>query len=88
MQVKELNIERASSYAPNPGQFVGKVTLSGETGSQEILLSATAISAIFAVIRNEASETAKKNAAATSRSIESASNEPLLLASVGGAGDE
>lgn len=84
MQVTSLEIVRGSSYSATPGQFIGKVDLTGESGTQTIHLSATAISAIFSIVREEAAATAKANAAAVSRSIESASNEPLLLSSISG----
>ena len=81
MQVKSLEIRQANKWSDEEKNkvFVGFVTLVGETGKQEIVLSSATISKVFALIRTDASNTAKANAALVSNSIEEAETAPLLI---------
>ena len=81
MTITGLTIETASSYSPNAGQLMGKVTLEGASGRQEIALSAQALSLLFGVVAAEIIETARRNAAMAKASVEEAISRPLLSGS-------
>lgn len=81
MQIVSLTVDRYSRYDNKAGQFKGIVELEGENGKQTLNLSMTSISAIFAVIRADAVEKARINAAATAQAVDNATNDPLLLGS-------
>lgn len=78
-QVTELHIVRADQWSPNKGMLVGKVTIASEEGKQEIRLTAVTISAIFNLIRSQASATARANAATVAEAIDEATAEAGLI---------
>ena len=79
MKLKKLEIRRTESYDTKPLTLQGLVTLQGETGQQDIVLSAGAISRLIAVISDEVVTSAKNNAKMVANSMREASDEVLLL---------
>ena len=79
MKLKKLEIRRTESYDTKPLTLQGLVTLQGETGQQDIVLSAGAISRLIAVISDEVVTSAKNNAKMVANSLREASDEVLLL---------
>lgn len=79
MKLKKLEIRRTESYDPKPLTLQGLITLQGETGQQDIVLSAGAISRLIAVISEEVITSAKSNAKMVANSLLEASDEVLLL---------
>lgn len=59
MIIKELKIQRRSTYEPNPGSLYGSITVSGHAGTQEINLSGSAMAAILRAIESEVLITGK-----------------------------
>lgn len=80
MKIVSLTIEAASSYRSNAGQLVGKVRLEGPTGSQEVVLSNSALSRIFGVVGVDITESARRNALMTKAAVDDAVHGPLLEA--------
>lgn len=78
MKVIKLNIARRASYEVRPGELIGTVTLEGDRGSQELVLSPAALSRIFGVIAVEVEFTARRNAKETRFAMDDAVHEPLL----------
>lgn len=78
MQITELKFKKRESYEDMPNQLVGAVTLCGPTGKQEIILSSSAMSKIFGVIKDELVSTSKSNAALTANAVDEAIHAPLL----------
>jgi hypothetical protein len=78
MKITSLTIETASSYSPNAGQLVGKVRLEGPTGSQEVVLSNSALSRIFGVVGADITESTRRNALMTKAAVDDAVHGPLL----------
>jgi hypothetical protein len=83
MKLKKLEIRRTESYATPANVLQGIVTLQGETGQQDIVLSAGAISRLISVISDEVAITAKNNAKMASNAMKEACDEVLLLESDG-----
>jgi len=83
MKVIGIEIVRRASYETDAGSFKGKIVLEGEGGKQELVLSAKTMSAVFKLVREEASVTARRNAGDTSSAIEEAVHSTLLLESAG-----
>lgn len=81
MEVKALRIEARSQYAEFSQPFKGVVELEGTNGKQEVRLSDASISAIFSIIKEQVSATAKNNAKSTRDAVQSASDAPLLIES-------
>jgi len=79
MKLKKLEIRRTESYDTKPLTLQGLITLQGETGQQDIVLSAGAISRLIAVISEEVITSAKSNAKMVANSLLEASDEVLLL---------
>ncbi len=79
MKLKKLEIRRTESYDTKPLTLQGLVTLQGDTGQQDIVLSAGAISRLIAVISDEVITSAKNNAKMVANSMREASDEVLLL---------
>jgi len=59
MLIKELKIQRKSTYDSNPGTLYGSITISGHAGTQEINLSGAAMVAILRAIECEVLVTGK-----------------------------
>ena len=83
MKLKKLEIRRAESYESNANSLRGLVTLQGDTGQQDIVLSPGAISRIIAVIGEEVASTAKTNSKMALNAMKEAEDELLLLESDG-----
>lgn len=79
MKLKKLEIRRTESYDTKPLTLQGLVTLRGETGQQDIVLSPGAISRLIAVIADEVVVSARNNARMVANSMQEASDEILLL---------
>lgn len=60
MIVKELQIQRKSTYDSNPGALYGTITIVGQGGTQQINLSGTAMVAILSAVEHEVLATAKR----------------------------
>jgi hypothetical protein len=78
MRITALDIRKRASYEESAGQLVGTVTLEGITGKQEIVLSPSAMSQIFAVIGSEVIERSRNNAAMVKAAVDEAVHAPLL----------
>jgi hypothetical protein len=83
MKLTELEITRGSSYSSTPNMLIGRVKIEGATGSQEIALSAGAISRLIGCIATEVAQTARGNAQQTASVLENATQEALLIESDG-----
>jgi len=83
MKLKKLEIRRTESYDSPPHQLKGLVTIQGETGQQDIVLSAGAISRLINLISDEVSISAKNNAKMAANAMREASDEVLLIESDG-----
>ena len=59
MVIKELRIQRKSTYDSSPGTLYGSVSITGHGGSQDINLSGAAMAAILTCIQLEVTKTAK-----------------------------
>lgn len=59
MIVRELTIQRKSTYDSNPGALYGSITIVGQGGVQQINLSGQAMVAILRAIESEVLKTAK-----------------------------
>jgi hypothetical protein len=79
MKVQKFDIRRNASYEDPPNALVGKVTLVGEQGSMEIVLSPATLGRIFQLILAEATATAKDNARLVERALDDAAHERLTL---------
>ncbi len=79
MRIRELRIKRQESYESNPHQLLGAVTLESATGVQQYNLSNASIAEIFRVIKADVISTARQSANATSRALDDAAQEPLLI---------
>lgn len=79
MQVQSLEIKIAASYEENAGQYVGRVVLRGQTGSQEIYLTTTSMAKVFDVIGAQVAQTAKDNAGQVSGALLDAAGVNKLL---------
>jgi len=80
MKVTRLEIKRQESYETDAGQLKGIVTLTGAAGMQSLVLSPGSVSRIFEVIKEDAVTQAKMQAKAADRALQTAADEPLLLA--------
>ena len=78
MFVTKLTIEKQESYETDAGQLRGSVVLEGQSGKQEIVLSAAAMSRVFGVIAEEVIDRSRNNAKMTKNAMEEAIHEPLL----------
>ena len=79
MQIESFTIEKQSSYAAvRPGEMLGKVTLSGPSGKQEVILQTATLVQVFSVIRQDLINASKKNAEMTKAAIDEAVHGPLL----------
>ena len=79
MNIESFEFRKQESYASfRPGEMIGKVKLSGTTGSQEIILSNAAMVQVFIAIRADLISTSKRNAEMTTRAVDEAINGPLL----------
>lgn len=79
MQIESLDVQRRPSYdSEYPNMLVGIVKVKGVSGTQEIRLSNESLSAIFAAVRDDVVQTAKKNAAEVSRAMSDATAEALI----------
>jgi hypothetical protein len=78
MKVTELVIKKRASYEEFAGELVGTVTIVGDLGKQEIVISPKAVSQIFVVIATDVQRTAKVNATLVEHAIEDAIHGPLL----------
>lgn len=79
MKLKKLEIRRTESYDKKPLTLQGLVTLQGETGQQDIVLSPGAISRLINIIADEVVVSARNNARMVANSMQEASDEILLL---------
>lgn len=79
MKLKKLEIRRTESYDTKPLTLQGLVTLQGETGQQDIVLSSGAISRLINIIADEVVVSARNNARMVANSMQEASDEILLL---------
>ena len=78
MKVTKLEIRRKGSYEKDAGQIIGTVTIETPYGTQETCMSATALSKVFAVIKEEIVDRAKKQGQMVNAAIEEAIHSPLL----------
>lgn len=78
MKIMNVLVEIAGKYEDDAGQYRGKVQLEGTLGKQELRLTASSISRIFAVIREEAVAVAKSQAKAVPGAVDEAIAGPLL----------
>lgn len=83
MKVTKLEIRRAESYQTNPGQIAGLVTVHCDSGEQTIVLTATMINQIFALLANEVGLRAKVNAEKVTAGILESGQEVLLASTDG-----
>jgi hypothetical protein len=78
MQIVKVEIRKHGSYEDYPNQIAGIVQLQSDQGKQEVKLSASVVSAIFAVLKNDLIANSK----ALADQVESAANHavhaPLL----------
>ncbi len=79
MFVTSLTIKKQESYEKDAGHLKGTIVLEGDDGKQEIVLSAKALSAILALIKDHVVERAKDNASKTKSGMDEAIHSPLLL---------
>lgn len=81
MQVESFTFRRNESYASErPNELVGRVTLSGPTGRQEIVLQAQTMIVVLNAIKADVVNTSRKNADLAKGAIEEAIHGPLLNA--------
>jgi len=59
MLIKDLHIQRKSTYDSNPGTIYGTITITGRGGIQELNLSGKAMVAILQAVQSEVIQTAK-----------------------------
>ena len=83
MKLSKLEIRRTESYATPSNALVGLVELTGPSGGQQIVLSATSIAALIDVIADQVAATAKINAKQVSAGLADAKSEVRLLESDG-----
>ena len=60
MQVRYLEIKRAASYEPNPGQFVGKITFVDSEAEVSIMLDSSACLQILKVCASSIVKTSQR----------------------------
>lgn len=82
MKVIGLEIKKPESWE-SKSDYRGVVRLEGESGKQELVLSARMMSKIFLLIQSEVAATAARNAAATNEAMEEAAATVQLLESAG-----
>ena len=81
MQVESFTFRRNESYASErPNELVGRVTLSGKTGRQEIVLSAHTMIMVLNAIKADVVATSRSNAELAKSALEEAIHGPLLNA--------
>lgn len=79
MKIQNLRIERNPDYGENANTLKGKVQLEGERGKMEVLLSASTLSSIFALIKIDVQKTAAYNASQSGDAVDEAENEIKLI---------
>lgn len=79
MKLTKLEIRRTESYATPPSALVGLVELTGDTGQQQIVLTATSISELIGVIAKQVAMTARVNAKQVEGVLADAQAEVYLL---------
>lgn len=79
MRVTELKVARRESYQERAGELIGTVTLIGDSGKQEVVLSNASLAQIFKVIAKDVQDTALQNATQTSKAMADAANAPMLV---------
>ena len=79
MKVLSLVISRPESYQPEAGKLKGLVNLSSSSGSQTVVLSASAINQIFLFIAKEIGKTAISNAEKVEYAVKDAGQEAIMV---------
>ena len=83
MQIESFTIEKQASYSElRPNEMLGRVTLSGPSGKQVVILQTQTLVQVFSVIRQDLINASKKNAEMTKAAIDEAVHGPLLASSI------
>jgi len=80
MKIANVRIERKPSYHDHyPNQLVGLVQLEGTSGKMEVKLTNKTLAQVFAIIKTDCEQVAKKNASHVKDAISEAENEQYAI---------
>ena len=78
MEIVKVEIRKHSSYEDYPNEIAGIVQLNSENGWQEVKLSASVVSKIFGLLKNDLVQRAKALSNEVEDAAENAIHAPLL----------
>ena len=78
MEIVKVEIRKQASYEDYPNQIAGIVQLKSENGKQEVKLSASVVSQIFGLLKNDLVQRAKALSNEVEGAAENAIHAPLL----------